>query len=179
MSDELVTIGTFASEAEAQLVRGQLAEAGVAAFVSAGGLLGMGLSSESRVLVAASDARRAIALLNEAEDDAAAPAGPRSEQVTETPPRPAGITDEAPDDDDPGPPLTLREQMAVRAFKAALLGVIPLIWPLQLYVSWLLLKVYVSDEPLGDGPRGRAWAALAINLPLVLLLAIFARSLWD
>lgn len=173
MSKELVTIATFASEAEAQLVRGQLEEAGVQAFVEEGGLVGWGIASDAKLLVAAEDARRAVRLLSEAEDDDPPPKAPASEQITERPPRPTGITDEAPDDED-SPPLTGREGMAVRALRAALLGV--LLWPLHVYVSWLLLRVYLSDEALGDGPRWRAWVALLLNVPIMAILGMFTLA---
>ena len=45
---------------------------------------------------------------------------------------------------------------------------------MQLYATWLLLKVYSSDEPIRDELRWRPRVALAINLPILLTLALWA-----
>ena len=50
--------------------------------------------------------------------------------------------------------------------------------PLQLYVFWLLLKVFVSEESLSRNSRNRAFAAAAVNFPLIVLFCLFLRSLF-
>ena len=61
---------------------------------------------------------------------------------------------------------TSREQNAERARRGAVFGLVFL--PLQLYVSWLLLKVFVSRERLGPHSRPSVVIASIINLPVML-----------
>ncbi|HZU35229.1 MAG TPA: hypothetical protein VFA18_04955 [Gemmataceae bacterium] len=65
------------------------------------------------------------------------------------------------------PPPNVREQTARRAVRGAVLGL--LLWPLQLYVFWLLLRVFLSDEPLTPETRRLATIAACINLPVIAL----------
>jgi hypothetical protein len=69
--------------------------------------------------------------------------------------------------------LTKREQDADRALRGAVIGLLFL--PLQLYVFWLLLRVFVSDEELGAGKRRKAVVAALINLPIMFS---FCLLLW-
>ena len=79
------------------------------------------------------------------------------------------------DEDQSESPRSVREENASRAWRGAVLGL--LCWPLQLYVFWLLLQVYVSEEPLRPPARRQAWAAAAINLPLMLVFCLVPRAL--
>jgi hypothetical protein len=51
-----------------------------------------------------------------------------------------------------------------------------LFMPLQLYVFWLLLKVFVSEEQLSRRSRNRAFVAVAISLPMTILLCLLLRK---
>jgi hypothetical protein len=56
-------------------------------------------------------------------------------------------------------PLGLREESAQRALKAALIGLV--MFPLQFYAIWLLLKVCFYEGPLRPRLRRNAtWAAI-------------------
>ena len=77
--------------------------------------------------------------------------------------------------DEPEPPLTSREQNADRAFLGAVFGL--LFWPLELYVFWLLLKVYTSDEELHPLKRRKALFAALINLPLMVMFCLILGRL--
>jgi hypothetical protein len=75
MSDEMVTLTTFGDPIEAQLVKSRLEEEGISAFITggeAGGLFaGMGGAfGLVRLLVAERDQERAIAILEDAEEEA-------------------------------------------------------------------------------------------------------------
>src|SRR5262245_60532836 len=144
MSDSLVTIAAFWSPVEADLARNRLEAAGIQAFLANAVTVGMywHLSNAVggvRLQVREGDAEEALAVL--AEQPAAAEA------------------------EESEPVLTSREQNADRAFRGAVLGLLFL--PLQLYVFWLLLKVFISDEHLDPGKRRNAIVAAIINLPLM------------
>lgn len=72
--------------------------------------------------------------------------------------------------EEPEPQTTDRERNAERAFRGAILGL--LFFPLQVYVFWLLLRVYLSDEDLRGRSRSRAWVAAVINAPYVLFVCL-------
>jgi hypothetical protein len=83
--------------------------------------------------------------------------------------------DDADDPGDPDPPDTARERAAERAYRAAVLGL--LLVPLQLYVFWLVLKVFLSDDRLAPRPRRRAVVAGVICVPFVLVMLRVAVGL--
>jgi hypothetical protein len=182
VSEDLVSVGSFMTDVEANFIRSQLEEAGVPAYVEGEAAAGLGPIAGSvtgaRVLVARRDVRRALALLTDVpdEDEPPPPAAPASEAITDRPAPATAITAEPPDDEgeDEGPPRNAREEAADRALAAAIVGLV--VCPVQLYVTWLLLKVFFSDEPLRDRLRWRPWVALAINLPALLTFALWALS---
>ena len=69
--------------------------------------------------------------------------------------------------------LNEREQRAKRALKGALLGI--LFFPLQIWVAWLVWKVYLSDLPLNSECRRAAWWAFVINGMFVMLFLMWIR----
>lgn len=78
----------------------------------------------------------------------------------------------------PEEPLNSREELAQRAWNGALISLAAL--PIQLFVFWLVLKVYFSKEPLRASLRKRAWIAAAISLPVVLIaIPIFSLLLTE
>jgi hypothetical protein len=60
--------------------------------------------------------------------------------------------------------------MAERALTIAIIGL--LLLPLEVYVTWQLLQVWRSNEPLRPQYRRKALIALAINLPLMCVLLL-------
>jgi len=200
----LVTVGTFPDVSLAYLAKGRLEEAGITSFIAnentGGWLPGLGVTWPT-VQVAEEDAMRAIAVLEshfgteEAEEEedpqGEAPEGaitlrdqfarfnrstaepeakapPEEEEQEEHP----AIDKAAPED---------RSATAERAFRAALVGVlfapsVLLSWPLPLYSTWLLLRVWESKEPLTDRARWRAWAALWLNVLVLVGAGLIARQ---
>jgi hypothetical protein len=79
--------------------------------------------------------------------------------------------------DEPEREPTGREKDAKRAFLGAVFGL--LFFPLQFYVSYLLLRVLFSTEALGGRSRGRARVAAAINVPFMLLLGVVLFAIWN
>jgi Putative prokaryotic signal transducing protein len=171
MSDEFVSVASFWNTTEAQLAKNRLAECGIRAFLSGEATVGMlwhyaNAVGGVRLLVEGTNAEEARALLAEQPDladfDQTAP-----EETTESQPNAA---DES---DDVAP--TKCEETAERAFRGAIIG----LWllPLQLYVFWLLLRVFVSDEQLTGKHRNRAIVAAMINLPLMIGFCYLLRVL--
>jgi hypothetical protein len=70
--------------------------------------------------------------------------------------------------------LNDREKNADRACRGAVVGLLFL--PLQLYIFYLLLKIFVSREPLGDRGRRKVLIAAVINLPLMIGLCFLLRA---
>jgi hypothetical protein len=176
LAGRLTTIATYYVPIQAELARSRLEADGIPAFIEGGEFASMAwhllLANQGiKVQVPTEDAERAAALLKVASQTAdhghADEGGPEAD------------ANEA-EDDDGGPadepPPTGREQNADRAFRGAVIGLLFL--PLQLYVFWLLLKVFISEEPLSERLRNRAFVAAAINLPLIVVLGFFARSLF-
>lgn len=69
-----------------------------------------------------------------------------------------------------------REEDALRAFRGALLGLLFL--PVQFYVFYLILfKVFGSDLPLSPNRKYQLIVAVLINIPSVIVMLLFVRSL--
>jgi hypothetical protein len=79
------------------------------------------------------------------------------------------IEEEEPDLEEEPLPST-REQFASRAFRGALLGI--LLPPLELYVLYLVLRVFISNERLGA--RYRNLAGFAAIIMLIVLGGLYA-----
>jgi hypothetical protein len=163
-SESLVTVATFFQPIQAELAKSELAAEGIPAFIQGGEFASMAwhLTVANRgvkVQVPKERAERALEILSQK-------------------PSADAITTEA-DDDGEGEALhelTAREQDADRAFRGAVIGL--LFIPLQLYVFWLLIKVFVSDQPLAKRWRNKAVLAAVINLSSMALLCLLARSLF-
>jgi hypothetical protein len=80
------------------------------------------------------------------------------------------LTDQDEPDLEEEPPRSSREQLASYAFRGALLGI--LLPPLELYVLYLLFKVFVSQERLGA--RYRNFAVVAAIIMLIVLGGCYA-----
>ncbi len=171
----LATIARFLEPIEADLARGRLQADGIRVFIEGSGFASMNwpLSMGNRgvkLQVPTEDAERATAILNELSQANDEDAG--EDEWSETDDDEADAYGKQEPDDEPE--LTVREQIADRAFRGAVLGVLFL--PIQFYVFWLLLRVFVSDEPLSSRLRGRALIAAAINLPLIVLISFWLKG---
>lgn len=69
-----------------------------------------------------------------------------------------------------------REENALRAFRGSVLGLLFL--PLHFYILYLLIvKVFGSNEPISAQRMQQAIIATAINIPCVLVMLLFIRSI--
>jgi hypothetical protein len=178
---DLATVATFWSSVEANLARNRLAAEGISSCLQGEEAVAMTWSLTNAVggillQVQARDVERALACLGESRADTD-PALDEGERWSDT-----GLDggNEEPDavGREPGdeePPPTRREENADRAWRGAFLGLLFL--PLQLYVSWLLLGVFLSEELLRGKHRRHAWWAAAVNLPLMVVFGLVLRSL--
>ena len=189
-SDELVTVATYDDAVSARMALNHLCEAGLTAVLSDESTIAMDwLLSNAiggiKLQVHSKDLTIAQGLLEEHHRlGAAADGAPESETLAaemEEPDVhtkvPGDIEGEAPsaedeDDDDleEEPPLTTRERNGLRAFRGALLGI--LFPPIELYVLYLVYKIFVSDEQLG--PRYRNMARDATVIMLIVLGGCYA-----
>lgn len=177
MTDSLVTVATFGNSVEANLARNYLEAAGVRCVLTSEDTAGIVWQFTSAVggiqlLVSSEDidaARRAL-------EDHLADQGP-------PPPVPAtGVMTEAdhrfdaePEVEDEEPTFTTRELDAKRALTAAVLGL--LCFPIQLYASYLLVKTYLSDQPIRPGCVWQAVLAWVLNLLGWMLGTVFLGAL--
>jgi hypothetical protein len=164
MSDDLVTVATFADPVQANLAKNRLEASGVRAFlaneeaVDMDWLLGNALGW-IRLEVGDEDADDARAVLDHHDGvDASAAVAPEEvpSAIDEAEPLPDPDQEEE-DGEDFERTLTGRDQDAERAFRGAILGILFL--PVQFYVFYLLVKVFISEEPIGDRERRRAIVA--------------------
>lgn len=170
MSGELVTVATYNTSYEASMAKNCLQAAGVRAILADDITVGMAWHLGNalggvKLQVQAEDAERAEQILAEV----------RPETGVETDVAEGGEVDEHEAEGRPEfmpeepsrPPSNWREENARRAVRCALLGL--LLWPLQLYAFWLLMKVLVSEEPLTAESRRLAVIAACINIPFILV----------
>ena len=174
MSNDLVTIATYWDSTEANISRNLLRTEEIPAFlenetfVQVTGLYA-NASGGIKLKVSEGDVERALNLLDRHS---------RPEDVEKA----AAIYDaeiggaakphEIDEDDPPDLPLSIRDEAAFRAMRAALIGIF--LFPLQFYVLWLLLKVSFFDGPLSAAARRKAiWAGLISAFHILLAGAIF------
>jgi hypothetical protein len=169
-SDELVTVATFDEAVSASFVRNLLDEAGIPAVIADQNSITWDWMLSNalhgiKVQVNASDAEAARQMIEEHDplgltDSEAVAAMARSDDGEPRSAEPEDVSQqEQLVEDEPAP--SLRERDADRALRGAMLGLI--FPPLQLYVSYLIFKVFVSEEPLGKDYRNKALAASLIN----------------
>lgn len=171
-NDELVTVGNYWSSVDAHLARNQLEAAGIRAALSDEHTttLNWNLSNAIRGIklqVLASDADRADAILNSLDGETQsgpddpeilAAFGEKAESEEETHTDPTPVTEE----ERPEAPWNEREQLADRVYRGAVFGL--LLWPLQFWVFVLLIRMFLSDEPLRPEMRRKAVIGACINL---------------
>ncbi len=198
----MTTIATYGDVVEANLARSLLESADIRAFLADEGTVGLAWHLTTalggvKLQVADEDAKKAAAALfaqrdhhlNESEtDDLLQGAGDDrthrvaggddrragNEQAVDDLPEPDSHASEFPDTVAETEP-TLRELTAVRALRGAILGI--LLFPIQFYVFWLLLKIFVSEERLDPAPRRKAFVAALINVPFIVITPFAAKFL--
>jgi hypothetical protein len=176
--DDLVTVASFDDAVSARLAFNHLREAGLPAVLMDENTVAMDwLLSNAiggiKIQVNPKDATAARQLIDDHErqragaDTGSAPLfGEADEKSLAAQALAARPDDAVGDEDEPDveeePPRSTREQLAVYAFRGALLGI--LLLPLEFYVLYLLYKVFVSDERLGARYRNLAIVAGIIML---------------
>jgi hypothetical protein len=176
MTENLVTVGTYPTSLEAQLAKNRLQAAGIPAILLDGEVADMAWYLTNAVggvklqvqPGAAEQARAVLARVHSGEENA--PSGEQTaDEGMEMGLLPGG---EVPEDEEEES-QTGRERDAERAWRGAVLGL--LFFPFQLYVFWLLLKVFVSNDPLGPRFRRLAWGAALLNLPFIIGFCLILR----
>jgi hypothetical protein len=163
MGDELRTIATVSSPEEAALIKNLLEDAGIPACLANEGSAAIWSAASTlgavKVQVAEPDAGRARRVLarHSGGEDEGFPAVRRSRHIAAGAPRNVPPHDEDGEEEWTSP----REQDASRALRAAVVGLF--LPPLQLYATWLLLRVWLTRGRLDDRGRHRAWVAAGIN----------------
>ena len=87
-------------------------------------------------------------------------------------------TEEEREDQEFEAPLPEQVQLAYHARHCAVIGL--LIWPLQIYTIWLVLKLWLSSDALGEKDRQKARKATLIAtliVPIVLIVVVAILSI--
>jgi hypothetical protein len=182
MRNDLVTVTTYAGPVEANLAKNRLEASGVRAFVADQVMVQMfwyfgNAIGWIKLQVGSQDVAVAHAALNQQHGIETGPGVEPEEALSETTEfeRIPEADDEEHEDDEIESIPTVRDRNAERAFRGAILGLLFL--PIQLYVFYLLLRIFISNEPLGDRERRKAIIAAFINLPLMICLCVFLRGM--
>ncbi len=199
--DELVTIGVYQSDVEANLVKNKLQAIGIQAFLAGEEAANMAWIYSAamggiKLQVASCDAEDAASFLEQKpwHEDQSSPTSIATLKVLrpvaededfEEEDDPRGASSFATmntltqielnsDDEDEKEVLSEREKNADRLVQAAIFGLV--FWPLEIYACWLLLKVYVSSEKLEGRPLKNAWVGggIALAISMILLLTFMS-----
>lgn len=174
-SDQLVRIARCLSGVEAELVRCHLEAANIGAFVSNASVVAMDWTISNaiggvEVLVRQSDAQAALEVLERKDPVPLAELATGDELLDYGDP-----TEEDPVEAEHESDLNTREELASRAFRAAVVGLI--VFPLQIYVAWLLVNVLFETQPMRSKYIKQAWIATILCAPFVALLILFLKDL--
>jgi hypothetical protein len=171
------TIASFGDPIAANLAKARLGDAGIDAFLANEASVGMAWHLTNaiggiRLQVADEAADEASAILADKPEaiqstDQLEGEQPGSDDVIE--PDSEIIADDAEE-----VPINLREQTADRALRGAMFAIF--LFPLELYVFYLLIRVFNSELPLGPRHRRNAIIAAVINLPCVVLIMLFVKG---
>jgi hypothetical protein len=195
-TDELVTISTYDDPVSASVALNYVKEAGLNAVLSDENTVAMDwLLSNAiggiKLQVSPKDAEAAARLIEEHEQlkeiearpVAVSPAaklpGDAAIESLAALPTAADIDEPSSDQDEADleeePPLNTRERDSLRALRGALLAI--LFPPLALYVLYLMIKVYVAEEPLAPRYRTMAYAAAITNMTVLVGAYCIFRSM--
>jgi len=175
MSAEWVTVATFDQGVEASFAQDRLEAAGIASELADEATVGLAWHMAQamggiKLRVDAADLERARAVLAEedSDDGAASPGFAQTAGGLEAGSSPLEM------DPDEAPPNE-RERTAERAFRCAVFGF--LFWPIFLWATILVLRVWTSDQPWRPRYRRRArWAAVFAAIPWLLTLLFVLAS---
>lgn len=173
MSDDLVTIATYDTPAEAGLDRSLLEAAGIRVFTANEATVGIAWHLGAavggiRLRVLGQDAERAVALLEDARNIPPLSAADWPDEIQgEQVPDGDGAEDERDE--------STRDSIASRALRAAFLGL--LLPPLQLYAIWLLGRIAVKTPPMNRSDRRRVAVTAVLCVYVVILSLIILRGI--
>jgi hypothetical protein len=181
MRYDLVTVTMFSDPIEANLAKNHLGASEIQAFLANEEILDMAWYLGNaigwiKLQVRGQDVDTARAVLDQDEDPqmwSDVDSAGISFEGDLPEPIPEHDHEEA-DELDPTP--TVRERNADRAFRGAVIGL--LFVPIQLYVFYLLLRIFVSNESLSCRERRKAIIAAFINFYLMLGLYLQWRDVW-
>ncbi len=179
MADRLVTIATYWNLIEANLAKSRLQEAGLRVTLADDEMVGTlwhlsNAISGVKIQVLERDAEAALAALELHDDEYEEPDFEETGEP-ELPSEEEEIAEIVETAQEPGVELNDRQKNAALAYRCAMFGLV--LFPLQFYSSWLLLKVYLSDDPLGIEARGKATIAVLINLPGMLFFLLLFKMM--
>lgn len=178
-ANSMVLIGKYENEITAQLARNKLEAAGIHSFlcdeIASTQLWLLNTAPGVKLMVRQRDAENASDVLSDHEPIAEdlSPEEEMDSAADDEAENEAGVDDAASnslDSNDEERDPTERERNASRALRGAIIGLG--IWPLQLYVLWLLSNVFVSRERLDAKSRKQALIATVISLPMTLLFCL-------
>lgn len=198
MSDELVTVASFSTPGEAQIARNMLEAEGITALLADEESVGMAWYLGNalggvKVLVPKQQWMRAkVALAHHledfADDDEDVDAAEESDaHITEKPAHAEKVTEQrivakpkrvaAPEagmeEPEPMEVVSEGEELAGRAFRAALVGIpLPFLLIFHGYSLWLLLKLLCWDGDLSGKASLKALLALVIDVTVLIALAL-------
>jgi hypothetical protein len=174
MNEAFVTVATFWKPIEAHLAQVHLQSAGIESVLQNENSISMNwlefanISKGVQLQVRASNVDRAREVLSrkgESEDSVAVDEDPAPAEWENEPPDPPEL------------PLNEREQLAERAWKAAVFGII--FWPLEFYATYQLGLVLLRSSELRRSVRQRLNYAIALNSLMIggmIVVAIIIRS---
>jgi hypothetical protein len=180
MPDELITVGVYETPLQAAIARNFLEAEGVPAYLADDATVGMawhltGAVGGVKLRVARDDAERAWRLLEELkrkEDDKAVL---NSDGFADEPEFDAEEEDDEDDDDESA--LSLADDLADRAFRAAVLGLF--LCPLQLYSLWLLASLLMLGQAPSPKLQKRAAIAGVLDIVFFVYLACLVMMNWS
>ena len=184
MADKMVTVARFSDPVQAAMARNRLEEVGLRSMLNneetavIGWQLGASVGT-IELLVAETDAEAAQEALFyrhlslgeiQRRTEASHPEGV-AEQDTDLLHRSDITTPEAVEEDEE--PANPRGEKVDRAFRSALFGV--MLFPLAFYALYLLFDIFLGEEPIPASHKVKAWIALLVCIPMVLLGLLFVR----
>lgn len=171
MTDRLVTIATYQDSVAAALAKNFLEHQGIACVliddttIATDWMLSTAIGGV-KLQVAALHVERAEMLLEriqEERDDA----DDADIESTRTAIASQEIAEDLQAEEEDRAPIN---QLVEKAFRAAVFGLI--LWPLQLYVLYLLACIYAEEGKMSRDRRWKVWAAVLLNVPLMSVVVI-------
>jgi hypothetical protein len=179
MPDELITVGVYETPVQAAMARNFLETEGVPAYLADDATVGMawhltGAVGGVKLRVAREDAERALRLLEDLamqrDDKAVFFSGDPADELE------FDEKEEDDEDEEHESALSLADDLADRAFRAAVLGLF--LCPLQLYSLWLLASLLMLGQAPSPNMQKRAAIAGVLDVVFFVYLACFVMMNW-